>query len=395
MHKPFLYLGNMPLSNALVDNMLALEPYYPLDVYVCPECYLVQIPEYESAINIFSSKYVYYSSYSETWLSHCKNYVDMMIGTYKYDNNSLIVEIGSNDGYLLQYFKNNNIPIFGIDPAKSVADIAIKKGIPTDSGYFNIDYSMKMVQDNKMADLIIGNNVLAHNPDLHNFVQGMKNILKPDGIITMEFPYLFNLIRQNQFDTIYHEHFSYFSLYSVIKLFDKHRLVIFDVEEVPTHGGSLRIYIRHIDDTTKSITNNIHSMLEKEIELRHIDTYNDFHNKTELIKRNLLEILIKLKNENKKIVGYGAPAKGNTLLNYCGIRTDLIDYTVDASPLKQGLFMAGSHIPIKHPDTIKEDRPDYILIFPWNIKDEIIGQLNYTKNWNCKFIIPIPMPYII
>lgn len=385
----------MPLSNALVDNVLTIEQYYPLDIYVCSECYLVQIPEYESAINIFSSKYVYYSSYSETWLSHCRNYVDMMIDRYGYDNNSLIVEIGSNDGYLLQYFKDNNIPIFGIDPARTIADIAVKKGIPTDAAYFNEHYSLDMIRNNKMADLIIGNNVLAHNPDLHSFVQGMKNILKPGGIITMEFPYLFNLMRQNQFDTIYHEHFSYFSLYSVIKLFDRHRLVIFDVEEVPTHGGSLRIYIRHIDDTTKSTTDNVRNMLEKEAELHHVDTYNDFHNKTELIKRNLLEILIKLKNENKKIVGYGAPAKGNTLLNYCGIRTDFIDYTVDASPLKQGLFMAGSHIPIKHPDAIKEDKPDYVLIFPWNIKDEIIDQLSYTKQWNCRFIIPIPVPRII
>lgn len=395
IEKPFLSLGNMPLSNSLVIDPLIREQYYPLDIYLCPECHMIQTPEFELAKNIFSSDYPYFSSYSETWLEHCRNYVDMIMEKYKYNKDSLIIEIGSNDGYLLQYFKEYNVSILGIEPVESVAITAIKKKIPTDIEYFDRNYATKLIKDKNKANLIIGNNVLAHNPDLHDFVEGLKCLLKQDGIVTMEFPYLLNIIRENQFDTIYHEHFSYFSFYATKKLFQRHGFIIFDVEELSTHGGSIRIYICHMDDTTKKITDNVYNLLKKEQELYNSDIYNDFKDRINLIKRKLLKLLIDIKEDNKKIVGYGAPAKGNTLLNYCGIGTDFIDYTVDISPHKQKKFMPGSHIPIRHPDIIKEDRPDYIIIFPWNIKNEIMSQLDYIKQWDGKFIIPIPEPIII
>lgn len=395
IEKPFLSLGNMPLSNSLIIDPSAIEQYYPLDAYVCPDCFLVQSPEFGLAKNIFSAGYPYFSSYSETWLEHCKNYVDMMVNKHGYNANSFVVEIGSNDGYLLQYFKKYDIPILGIEPAESVAITAIKKKIPTDIEYFDRNYAIKMAKDGKQADLIIGNNVLAHNPNLHDFIEGLKYLLKPDGIITMEFPFLLNLIRQNQFDTIYHEHFSYFSLFAVRKLFQRHGFVIYDVDEISTHGGSLRIYVKHIDDSTKPLSDNVANLLNRENELYNIKTYNNFNNKVSSIKRNLLKILIRLKEENKRIVGYGAPAKGNTLLNYCGIGTDFVDYVVDANPYKQRKFMPGSHIPIMYPDKIKEDKPDYVIVLPWNIKEEIMSNIGYIREWGGKFIVPIPEPMII
>ncbi len=394
LEKPFLSLGSMPLSNSLVCNPLMPEKYYPLDIYICPKCFLVQLQEFELATNIFSSDYIYYSSYSNTWLRHCQEYVNTMLNKYKYNDESLIIEIGSNDGYLLQYFKEYNIKVLGIDPAALAAKIAIDKGIPTDISYFNMAYADEFLKSNKTkADLIIGNNVLAHNPNLHDFVEAMRMILKPDGIITLEFPYLFYLINEKQFDTIYHEHFSYFSLFSIIELFKRHNLIAFDVEELSTHGGSLRIYVGHGNNHKEKET--IDKLLKKEKGLQRLDTYLEFTKNISMIKRNLLQILITLKNENKKIVGYGAPAKGNTLLNFCGIGTDFIDYTVDLNTRKQDLYMAGSHVPIKSPNIIKDDEPDYILIFPWNIKDEIMTQLRYIKEWNGKFIVPIPEPKII
>jgi len=394
LKEPFLSLGNSPLSNAflLKDDLNRVEPYYPLYVYVCQRCFLVQLEEFETAKNIFSSDYAYFSSYSESWLRHCKDYIQMMISRFGVNQSSFVVEIGSNDGYLLQYFKQYEIPVLGIEPASNTAKVAIKKGIPTDVTFFDTSYAKKMVKNDKLADLIIGNNVLAHNPNLNDFVEGLKIALKPDGVITMEFPYLLRLIKGNQFDTIYHEHFSYFSFHAVQILFASHNLVLFDVEEITTHGGSLRIYGKHEGDKSKKVTNRVENLLEREKSAGLLDlkTYYNFRKKTEATKRKLLQFLIQAKNEGKKIVGYGAPAKGNTLLNYCGIRTDFFDYTVDRSPYKQNKYLPGTHIPIKHPDKIKKDKPDYVLILPWNIKDEIIKQMSYIRDWGGKFVVPIP-----
>ena len=394
LREPFLSLGNSPLSNAFLseDDLKRVEYYYPLDIYICEKCFLAQLEEFETAKNIFSSTYAYFSSYSESWLQHCKDYTQMMIERFGFNNDSFVVEIASNDGYLLQYFKQHHIPVLGIEPAANVAEAAEKIGIPTDVAFFDTSYVKKMREDGKLADLIIGNNVLAHNPNLNNFVEGLKIALKPDGVITMEFPHLLRLMDENQFDTIYHEHFSYFSFHAVQKLFASHNLVIFDVEEIPTHGGSLRIYGKHKNEKSKKVTYRVGDLLEKEKShgLLDLKTYYGFGKKVEATKRKLLQFLIQAKNEKKKIVGYGAPAKGNTLLNYCGIRTDFLDYTVDRSPHKQNKYLPGTHIPIKHPDKIKEDKPDYVLILPWNIKDEIMEQLSFIREWGGKFAVPIP-----
>jgi len=394
LRMPFLSLGNSPLSNAylLEEDLHRMEPFYPLDVYVCEKCYLVQLEEFETPQKIFSSEYAYFSSYSESWLQHCKNYAETMIARFGFDKNSFVVEIASNDGYLLQYFRQHNIPILGIEPASNTAAMAIKNGVPTDITFFDMSYAKKLRSTAKLADLIIGNNVLAHNPDLNDFVEGLKILLKPCGIITMEFPHLLRLIQGNQFDTIYHEHFSYFSFYTTHKLFNSHGLDIFDVEEIPTHGGSLRIYCKHKNDKSKTITGRVENLLEKEksFGLLDLQIYYNFRTKVESTKRKLLQFLIQAKNDGKKIIGYGAPAKGNTLLNYCGIRTDFLDYTVDISPYKQNKYLPGTHIPIRHPDKIKEDKPDYVLILPWNIKDEIMEQMSFIREWGGKFAVPIP-----
>lgn len=396
LKKPFLSLGNSPLSNAFLseEELNKMEPYYPLNVYVCERCFLVQLEEFESPENIFSTNYAYFSSYSESWLQHCKDYTEMMISRFGVDKNSFVVEIGSNDGYLLQYFKQHDIPVLGVEPASNTAEVAIKKGIPTDITFFNTSYAKKMKEVGKLADLIIGNNVLAHNPNLNDFVEGLRIALKPNGVITMEFPHLLRLIEENQFDTIYHEHFSYFSFHTVKKLFEFHQLELFDVEEIPTHGGSLRIYAKCKGATSEqlAVSSNVENLLEKEkvAGLLDLKTYYDFGKKVEATKRELLQFLIQAKNEGKKIVGYGAPAKGNTLLNYCGIRCDFLDYTVDRNPHKQNKYLPGTHIPIKHPDKIKEDKPDYVLILPWNIKDEIIDQMAFIREWGGKFVVPIP-----
>lgn len=394
LREPFLSLGNSPLSNAFLseDDLKRVEHYYPLEVYICEKCFLVQLEEFETPKDIFSSTYAYFSSYSESWLQHCKDYTQMMISRFGFNNNSFVVEIASNDGYLLQYFKQHHIPVLGIEPAANVAEAARKIGIPTDVAFFDTPYAKKMREDGKLADLIIGNNVLAHNPNLNAFVEGLDIALKPDGVITMEFPHLLRLMDENQFDTIYHEHFSYFSFHAVQKLFASHNLVIFDVEEIPTHGGSLRIYGTHKSEKSKKVTHRVGDLLEKEKSYGLLDlkTYYGFGGKVEATKRKLLQFLIQAKNEEKKIVGYGAPAKGNTLLNYCGIRTDFLDYTVDRSPHKQNKYLPGTHIPIKHPDKIKEDKPDYVLILPWNIKDEIMEQLSFIREWGGKFVVPIP-----
>jgi hypothetical protein len=397
--KPFLDLGNSPLSNGYLSekNIHVMEPYYPLEIYFCPHCSLVQLDEFEAPEQIFSSDYAYFSSYSSSWLAHCKAYVDIMVKRFGYTSSSFVMEIASNDGYLLQYFKEHHIPVKGVEPAKNTAEIAIAKGIPTDITFFNTGYANDMVSRNCQADLIVGNNVLAHNPKLNDFAEGLRIALKPHGVITMEFPHLLQLMANNQFDTIYQEHYSYLSLHAVRYLFNAHYLEIFDVDELPTHGGSLRIYAKHQADKTHEISPRVLELLDNEKRTGLLDpaTYEKFRMNVEATKRALLQCLISAKNEGKTIVGYGAPAKGNTLLNFCGIRTDFLDYTVDVNPHKQNLFLPGTHIPIKHPDQIRHDKPDYILILPWNIKDEIMDQLSFVHEWGGKFIVPIPEVRVI
>ncbi|WP_310485006.1 class I SAM-dependent methyltransferase [Chamaesiphon sp. VAR_48_metabat_403] len=396
----FVDLGGSPISNDFLnlEQLDKSEKFYPLHTYVCDRCFLVQLPEVESREHIFGDgDYAYFSSYSESWLKHCQNYTQLMVERFGFDRSSQIIEIASNDGYLLQYFQQQNIPVLGIEPASNVAAVAEAKGIPTLTKFFGVQTATELVALGKRADLLLGNNVLAHVPDLNDFVAGMKLILKPEGIITIEFPHLLQLIAQNQFDTIYHEHFSYFSFLTVEKVFAAHGLTLFDVEELPTHGGSLRIYGKHAENTQQPVTERVTELKAKEIaaHLDKIDTYLDFTERVESIKRQLLAFLIQAKIEGKSVVGYGAPAKGNTLLNYCGVRTDFIDYTVDRSPHKQGLFLPGTHIPIYSPDRIAETKPDYLLILPWNLKSEIVEQMAHIRDWGGKFVVPIPLLEVI
>ncbi|PIQ90251.1 MAG: SAM-dependent methyltransferase [Candidatus Omnitrophica bacterium CG11_big_fil_rev_8_21_14_0_20_41_12] len=389
----FVSLGSSPLANSYLskEQLSKTEPFYPLDVYVCDKCFLVQLFEFESPENIFSD-YAYFSSYSQTWLKHSQAYVDKMIRLFGINKKSLVIEIASNDGYLLQYFIKKGIPVLGIEPALNVAKVAQGKGIPTEVVFFGTETAKRLVGQGKRADLLLGNNVLAHVPNLNDFVKGLSILLKSDGIITMEFPHLLRLMESNQFDTIYQEHFSYFSFLTVEKVFSAHGLVIFDVEELSTHGGSLRIFVKHQKDSTKLISERVSNMLDKEISLgfNQISHYLTFDKQVRKIKRDILDFLIKVKQEGKVIVGYGAAAKGNTLLNYCGIRKDFIDYVVDMNPYKQGRYLPGSRIFIEYPEKIKETKPDYILILPWNIKDEVMEQLSFIRGWGGKFIVSIP-----
>jgi len=393
----FVNLGMSPLANAFVaqEHLNCAEKFYPLHTYVCGNCFLVQLEEFESPDSIFSD-YAYFSSYSDSWLRHAKNYTDLMVERFGFDANSQVIELASNDGYLLQYFQQKGIPVLGIEPAANVAKVAEEKGIPTLVKFFGVETAKELVARGKQADLLLGNNVLAHVPDLNDFVAGMKILLKPNGILTMEFPHVLQLIKDNLFDTIYHEHFSYFSFLTVENIFATHGLTLFDVEELSTHGGSLRIYGRHSEGDGK-ISDRVSLLKSKELEvgLDKLETYLSFREKVKATKRQLLSFLIDIKNQGKSLVGYGAPAKGNTLLNYCGIRTDLLDYTVDRSPHKQGLFLPGTHIPICHPDKIMETKPDYLLILPWNLKDEIIEQMSHIREWGGKFVVPIPQVKVI
>ncbi len=390
----FADLVNSPASNSYLTAEQLNEPetFYPLKVLVCQKCFLVQVDEYKKSEDIFNSDYAYFSSFSTSWLSHCKSYTEMMINRFGFNQQSLVTEIASNDGYLLQYFKEKNVPVLGIEPTANTAAVAIKKGIPSVVDFFGVRLATKLASEGKKTDLLLGNNVLAHVPDIMDFVGGMKLLLNPQGIITMEFPHLFQLVLNSQFDTIYHEHFSYLSFYSVSQIFEANGLHIFDVEEVTTHGGSLRIFAKHKEDTTKTISANVSNMLtkEKEAGMLTIDYYSNFQQKIEIIKNDLLEFLLQQKRAGKKVAAYGAAAKGNTLLNYCGIKNDMISFVVDANPHKQNKYMPASHIPICTEDKIKSDKPDYIIILPWNIKDEIVKQLNYVKTWGCKFVVPIP-----
>jgi hypothetical protein len=373
-----------------------MEPFYPLKVWVCDNCYLAQLEEYVSPENIFS-EYGYFSSYSDSWLKHAKHYTDLMVDRFNIDKNKMVIELASNDGYLLQYFLEKEIPVHGIEPAKNIAKVAIEKGIPTTTEFFGVKLAKKLARDGIFADLLVGNNILAHVPDINDFVGGMQITLKPHGVITMEFPHLKRLIDGNQFDTIYHEHFSYLSLLAVEKIFKAHKMKVFDVDELDTHGGSLRIYVRHIDDTDKIVTDRVDAIREQEIRAGYtrMETYKRFAEKVKKTKWNLLNLLINKKLKGKKIVGYGAPGKGNTLLNYCGIRDDFLDYTVDRNPYKHGRFTAGTHIEILPPEKILEDRPDYVLILPWNLKNEIMKQLEFISEWGGKFILPIPEAKIV
>ena len=387
-------LGMSPLCQKHVkpEDTKKLEKFYPLHAYVCDKCWLMQLEEFASPEEIFDSEYAYFSSYSDSWLQHCKAYTDLMVNRFGLTNKSLAVELASNDGYLLQWFVEKGISVLGVEPTENTAKVAIKKGVRTEVRFFGRATATLLAKEYGKATLLLGNNVLAHVPDINDFVGGMKIMLGEEGVITMEFPHLQRLIEGNQFDTIYHEHFSYLSLVAVNRIFAHHGITLFDVEELPTHGGSIRIYGRHTHDESKPITDNLKNLLERERALgfETIEYYQAFAKKVKETKYKLLEFLIQAKKEGKTIVGYGAPGKGNTLLNYCGIRTDFIEYTVDRNPHKQGNFLPGSRIPIHHPDKIRETKPDYVLILPWNLKKEISQQMAFIADWGGQFVIPIP-----
>ncbi len=395
----FVDLVNSPLSNSYLAQEQLSEPetFYPLKLSLCESCFLVQIDEYKKYKEIFNENYAYFSSYSTSWIDHAKRYVDTIINRFGYNELSTVIELASNDGYLLQYFQTKKVQVLGIEPARNVALVAQAKGIETIVDFFGSRLAGQLIAQNRKADLIVGNNVFAHVPDINDFVVGMKMTLKDQGAITLEVPHLMQLIEQNQFDTIYHEHFSYFSFYTAGLIFEKHGLELFDVECISTHGGSLRIYGKHKEDTSKNISPNVAELLKEE-EAKGMQTlsyYKGFQEKVDRVKVDLVSFLLEQKKKNAKVVAYGAAAKGNTLLNYCGIKNDLIEYVVDASPHKQGKFLPGSHIPITSEDMIKKNKPDYILILPWNLKDEITTQLNYVREWDSKFVIPIPQLEII
>jgi len=386
-----------PLANSYLapDRVNAMEPFYPLRTLVCERCFLVQLEEFETPDAIFSD-YLYFSSFSSSWLEHARGYVDMAIERFALDESSHVVEIASNDGYLLQYFHERRIPVLGIEPAANVAKTALQKGIPTLVEFFGVETARSLADDSK-ADLLLGNNVLAHVPDLNDFVAGMKLLLKPGGVLTMEFPHLMRLMEENQFDTIYHEHFSYFSFLTARQVFAQHGIELFDVEELWTHGGSLRIFGRHAEDETRPVTDRARELIAREqaAGLDTLEPYLRFDEQVRESKRDLLEFLIGLKRDGKSIVGYGAPAKGNTLLNYCGIGTDFLDFTVDKSPHKQGHFLPGTHIPILAPDAIAERRPDVVFILPWNFKDEIMEELSFVADWGGQFAVRAPQVELV
>ena len=392
----FADLAYAPISNdMLTEKQLNLgENYYPLKVYVCHNCYLVQLDEFKKVDEIFNSEYTYFSSISKTWIKHTKDYVDMMVKRFNFDSRSLVIEIASNDGCLLKNFVNYKIPVLGVEPTANTAEKAENSGVRTIVEFFSSDFAkFQLVKKKSKADLIIGNNVLAHVPDINDFVNGMKLALNEDGIITMEFPHLLNLVNDCQFDTIYHEHFSYLSLIAVKSIFEKQGLVIFDVEEINTHGGSLRIFAKHEENSTHPISLRVNNLIEKEINegLKTIQYYEDFQARVDKIKYDAISFLIEQKRKGKKIIGYGAASKGNTLINYCGIKgVDLINFVVDASPYKQNKYLPGSHIPVLDESHVRKIKPDYIIILPWNLKNEISNQLDYIRDWGGKFVTYIP-----
>jgi SAM-dependent methyltransferase len=360
-------------------------------VYVCENCFLVQLEQYESPENIFSD-YAYFSSYSDSWLKHCETYCEKMTTRLSLNGQTLVVEVASNDGYLLQYFVQRNIPVLGIEPAANVAKVAVERGVPTLVQFFGTKLARELAANGRCADLVLGNNVLAQVPDLNDFVEGLKTLLKPTGVLTLEFPHLQRLIQLNEFDTIYHEHFSYFSLLTTVRIMEVHGLRVFDVEELMTHGGSLRVYACRVEDQTHAIEPSVSNLIAKEEKagLASPDGYESFARQVKETKWALVEFLIDAARKGKSVAGYGAPGKSATLLNYCGIGRDSIEYTVDRSPYKQGRFLPGSHIPIYHPDRIRDTKPDYVVILPWNLKDEIMQQLQFIREWGGRFVVPIP-----
>jgi SAM-dependent methyltransferase len=388
----FADLGMSPLANSYLtpEQANGMEPFYPLRALVCASCHLVQLEEYETPQHIFGD-YAYFSSYSTSWLEHSRRYVEQMIERFGLDHSSHVVELASNDGYLLQYFHERGVPVLGIEPAANVAKVALQKGIPTLVEFFGVETAESLAAESH-ADLLLGNNVLAHVPDLNDFVGGMKVLLRPGGVITMEFPHLLRLMEDNQWDTIYHEHFSYFSFQTVSRVFEAHGLRLFDVEELPTHGGSLRIYGAHADDAGKEQTERAGELLEREraAGFDELETYTRYGERVQADKRDILAFLIEQKGEGRRMAGYGAPAKGNTLLNYCGIGTDFLAYTCDLNPHKQDHLLPGSHIPIRAPDALRQDKPDVVLILPWNLKDEIVEQLSFIREWGGRFAARAP-----
>ncbi len=386
-------LGMSPLSNSYIaaSQLGAMERFYPLHAYVCGACFLVQLAEFESPEKIFSD-YAYFSSYSDSWLKHADQYAQAMISRWKLGKDALVIEVASNDGYLLQYFKQRGVPVLGVEPAANVAKVAMEKGVPTEVAFFGSAKGAQLAAAGKAADLIAANNVLAHVPDINDLVKGFKQALKPSGCVTVEFPHLQQMMQHNQFDTIYHEHFSYLSLGIVDKIYAAHGLRVFDVEEISTHGGSLRVYGCHAEDRTKPTGPLVAKLLDRESQggLLELRTYRDFSEQVLQTKCDLIEFFVDARRAGKRIAGYGAPAKGNTLLNYCGIGPGLLPFTVDRSPHKQGQFLPGTHIPIRPPEAIMGFKPDYVLILPWNLRDEIVQQMVAVRQWDGKFVVPIP-----
>jgi SAM-dependent methyltransferase len=393
LHRTFVDLGMSPPCETYPSaaDLNRGEVYYPLHVYVCENCFLVQLEQYESPEQIFSD-YPYFSSYSDSWLSHAANYCDEMTIRLGLTGQSFVVEVASNDGYLLQYFVQRNVPVLGIEPAANVAKVAVEKGVPTLTRFFGTEVAKELAAEGRCADLVLGNNVLAQVPDLNDFVEGLKTLLKPSGVLTLEFPHLLQLMERNEFDTIYHEHFSYFSMLTTVRLLDAHGLKTFDVQELPTHGGSLRVYACRAESATPPVGPRIKELIAREEKagLGAIEGYESFALQVKQTKWALVDFLLTAAREGKSVVGYGAPGKSATLLHYCGIGRDMIEYTVDRSPHKQGRFLPGTHIPINHPDRIRETKPDYVVILPWNLKDEIIGQLQFIREWGGRFVVPIP-----
>ena len=394
----FCDLGMSPLANSYVsvEQIDRAESFYPLHAYVCGECFLVQLQEFESPEQIFSD-YAYFSSYSDSWVAHCRQYVEQMVARYGLGSEQLVIEVASNDGYLLKFFKEKGVPVLGIEPAANVARAAQDLGIETLVEFFNPTLAETLVRRGIQADLLLGNNVLAHVPDLNGFVRALKLALKPSGVITLEFPHLLELIRERQFDTIYHEHFSYLSLGTVGRVFSKFGLKVFDVDRLATHGGSIRVYATHAENAMQTISGHVNEMLSEEASagLESLATYRAFSDEVKKTKRALLRFLIYAREQGKSVVGYGAPAKGNTLLNYCGVRTDLLDYTVDRSPHKQGRFLPGVRLPIYPPEKIRETKPDFVLILPWNIKEEVMSQMSFIRQWGGRFVVPIPRTMVM
>ena len=385
-------LGMSPLCETYPGpaDLNSMEPYYPLHVYVCEGCFLVQLQEYEKAENIFSD-YAYFSSYSDSWLRHSRDYCRKMKDRFGLNAGSRVVEVASNDGYLLQYFVELGVPVLGIEPAANVARVAVGKGVPTMVRFFGAELARELVAEGKAADIALGNNVLAQVPDLNDFVEGLEIVLKPGGVLTLEFPHLLQLMRHNEFDTIYHEHFSYFSFLTTAQIMQAHGLRVFDVEELPTHGGSLRVYACRASDK-RAVEPAVPRLLQAEYAagLNSLEAYRTFAEQVKETKFALLDFLLSARREGKVVAGYGAPGKSATLLHYCGVTRDLLEFTVDRSPHKQGRFLPGNHIPILHPDAIKERKPDYVMILPWNLKDEIMEQLKFIREWGGRFAVPIP-----